>query len=184
MTRTRERAFYLTVIAGLVLASAWFGQAAGPAVAVIPGENGLVAFARYRDGMYTITPRGKLRRRGRKAQELIDLLGIGGSPARSPDGTKIAFARDMGSRPFDRNDELFVMDADGGNATRLTNNAAGDAQPALSPDGTKLTFVRTVRGTRSSLGKSSIYTMNATGAKQTRRTSGPPDVSPDCQARP
>ena len=55
-------------------------------------------------------------------------------PAWSPDGKKIAF---MSRR--EGNGEIYVMDADGDNPIRLTNNEfAGDGQPAWSPDGNKI----------------------------------------------
>ena len=43
---------------------------------------------------------------------------------------QIAFASDR-----DGNGEVYVMDADGSNQTRLTNNPAFDFGPAWSPDG-------------------------------------------------
>ncbi len=56
-------------------------------------------------------------------------------PAWSPNGDKIAFASNRGG-----NDDIYVMDPDGGSVTRLTNDAAQDSVPAWSPDGTKLVF--------------------------------------------
>lgn len=49
-------------------------------------------------------------------------------PAPSPDGTKIAFESIR-----DGNQDIYVMDADGSNVTRLTLNAAGDASPDWQP---------------------------------------------------
>jgi Tol biopolymer transport system component len=40
----------------------------------------------------------------------------------------------------DGNFEIYVMDANGENQQRLTDNAAQDWRPAWSPDGTKLIF--------------------------------------------
>jgi Tol biopolymer transport system component/LysM repeat protein len=60
------------------------------------------------------------------------------APAPSPDGARIAFMS------FDRggagNWEIFVMDSDGGNVVRLTNNHANDGLPTWSPDGRKIAF--------------------------------------------
>ncbi len=36
--------------------------------------------------------------------------------------------------------EIYVMDADGSNQVRLTNNTAFDGVPAWSPDGSKIAF--------------------------------------------
>src|SRR5918995_6094775 len=58
-------------------------------------------------------------------------------PAWSPDGTKIAFSRQV--YPYTR-DEIYVMNADGSGLTRLTNNDTEDSVPTWSPDGTRIAF--------------------------------------------
>jgi Tol biopolymer transport system component len=77
----------------------------------------------------------------------------------------------------DGNDEIYVMNADGSNQTRLTNNTANDWGPVWSPDGTKIAFV-------SNRGGGEIYVMNADGSNQTNLTNNPafdsqPAWSPD-----
>jgi tol-pal system beta propeller repeat protein TolB len=72
---------------------------------------------------------------------------------------KIAFASDR-----DGNLEIYVMDADGGSQTRLTEDPAEDFSPAWSPDGKRLAFVSTRDG------NAEIYVMNADGTGQTRLT--------------
>ena len=67
----------------------------------------------------------------------------------------------------DGNLEIYVMNADGTNQTRLTNNSATDANPSWSPDGTKIAF----RANRD--GNNEIYVMNADGTNQTRLTNNP-----------
>ena len=57
------------------------------------------------------------------------------SPSWSPDGTKIAFTSHM-----DDNREIYIMNADGSNQTRLTNEPTGDFYPSWSPDGTRIAF--------------------------------------------
>ncbi|MBA2349833.1 MAG: PD40 domain-containing protein, partial [Solirubrobacterales bacterium] len=42
----------------------------------------------------------------------------------------------------DGNDEIYVMDPDGSNQTRLTQNAARDKSPTWSPDGRQIAFLR------------------------------------------
>lgn len=49
---------------------------------------------------------------------------------------KIVFVSDR-----DGNDEIYVMDADGSNQMRLTNNTANDISPKWSPDGRKIAFL-------------------------------------------
>ena len=60
---------------------------------------------------------------------------------RSPDGTRIAF-----SSIRDRNLEIYVMDADGGNPVNLTRDPAADRGPAWSPDGQRIAFERSGGG--------------------------------------
>jgi Tol biopolymer transport system component len=81
---------------------------------------------------------------------------------------KIAFASDR-----DGNLEIYVMDADGGGQTRLTEDPGEDYLPAWSPDGSRIAFVSTRDG------NAEIYVMNADGTGQTRLTnSTAADLSP------
>ena len=86
---------------------------------------------------------------------------------------KIAFTSSR-----DGNHEIYTMEADGSNQTRLTNNPGYDISPKWSPDGTKIAFLR------SNGFQYDIYVMNADGSNQTRLTNNlviaePPDWSPD-----
>jgi uncharacterized repeat protein (TIGR01451 family) len=54
----------------------------------------------------------------------VTSLTLGNSPAWSADGVKLVFATIR-----DGNAEIYKMDANGSNQTRLTNNTAGDGQP-------------------------------------------------------
>ncbi|OLE55815.1 MAG: hypothetical protein AUG51_01360 [Acidobacteria bacterium 13_1_20CM_3_53_8] len=77
------------------------------------------------------------------------------SPAFSPDGTRITF---MSQR--DGNDEIYVMDANGANQTRLTNNTALDTVPNWQP----LVPVSTVGVFRPSTGQWLLRNSNTSGA--------------------
>jgi Tol biopolymer transport system component len=93
-------------------------------------------------------------------------------PATLSDSGLIAFTSDR-----DGNFEIYVMNPDGSNQTRLTNNAAADEFPAFSNDG-RIAF------TSSRDGNAEIYVMNANGSGQTRLTNNPaedavPAFSPD-----
>ncbi|HLG42088.1 MAG TPA: DPP IV N-terminal domain-containing protein [Planctomycetota bacterium] len=69
--------------------------------------------------------------------------GSNGHVAVSPDGRRIAFSstRDLPESAVGRdNGELYLMDADGGNPKRLTNDPAPDGVPSWSPDGTRIAF--------------------------------------------
>jgi Tol biopolymer transport system component len=95
-------------------------------------------------------------------------------PTWSPDGTKIAYT----SNAEDIFQDIWVMDADGSNQTRLTVNEAFDAFPEWSPDGTKIAFT----SDRDEV--DDIWVMGADGSDPVRLTSGQgvderPDWSPD-----
>ena len=63
----------------------------------------------------------------------------------SPDGKKIVFASDRSNLKGERNFDIYIMDADGGNLTQLTSNASRDDKPVFAPDG-KTVFFRSNRG--------------------------------------
>jgi len=85
-------------------------------------------------------------------------------PAWSPDGSKIVFV--SGSHG---NEEIYVMNADGTDQTRLTDSPAAETQPVWSPDGSKIAFGVTERA-GDIVGPGNIYVMNADGTGQTRLT--------------
>jgi len=57
------------------------------------------------------------------------------SPSWSPDGKRIAFARDVNG-----NRDIYVVAADGSNLERVTDHPAADIEPTWSPDGTQVAF--------------------------------------------
>jgi dipeptidyl aminopeptidase/acylaminoacyl peptidase len=63
----------------------------------------------------------------------------------SPDGAEIAFASDVDRTGVERNSDVFVIPAAGGEARNLTpENGADDGGPVYSPDGRWLAFERQV----------------------------------------
>ena len=80
-------------------------------------------------------------------------------PITHPDGSQIAFYSFR-----DGNREIYTMDADGSNQTRITNHTAWDYSPTWSPDGSQLSFV-SMRD-----GNEEIYRMNANGSSLIRLT--------------
>ncbi len=73
--------------------------------------------------------------------------------------------------------EIYVMDADGQNQRRLTNNPASDHSPAWSPDGKQIAFVSERDGHVAKHGwfTSEIYVMNADGGNPQNLTNDPAD---------
>ena len=104
---------------------------------------------------------------GRNLTNLTNDPGWDGLPDWSPDGLRIAFASDRNG-----NREIFVMDHDGENQTRLTVDlrepnfprVQGDQNPAWSPDGSRIGFDSDRKGHRE------VYVMDRDGQNPTRIT--------------
>src|SRR6266576_3191912 len=125
---------------------------------------------------------------GRSEVFVINVVGTGetqlttdgGFPgAWSPDGTQIAFQSDR----EDGDEEIYVMNADGGGVTRLTHSPGRDEgdRAGWSPDGTRIVF-----SSDRDAGLLHVFVMNADGSGVTQLTSGDfvdddPVWSPDGQ---
>ena len=113
---------------------------------------------------------------------LTNLPAVYGDLAWSPDGTKIAFASNRGlvlvpglgsgtlspesglSALLGPKPDLYVMNADGGEKTRLTFDEAIDGSPTWSPDGIRLAFQSDRDGDHE------IYVINVDGTGLTQLT--------------
>ncbi len=144
-----------------------------PAEAAFPGANGRIVFQSNRDAgageIYSMKPDGSDIKR-------MTFTGQNVEPAYSPDGSRIAF---ISSR--DGEYDIYVMNADGSNQRRLTNNVSVTEQnPVWSPDGTRLLFEAAPPGTVDD----DIWVINADGTGKTNLTNDPaidenPAWSPD-----
>jgi TolB protein len=69
--------------------------------------------------------------------------------------------------------EIYLMDPDGTNLRRLTENTVGDFMPSLSPDGKKIVFDSTrLRLPTEPRNTSDLFLMNTDGTEQTYLTRG------------
>lgn len=108
---------------------------------------------------------------------LLPLLVDGGGNIqgmRSPDRTRIAFSSSRGGS-FD----LYVMDADGRNARRITVDAGSEGEPVWTPDGARIIYTAAPRG-----GIPQLVSVRADGSDPQPLTASAggnraPDVSPD-----
>jgi TolB protein len=84
----------------------------------------------------------------------------------SPDGTRIAFASNRDDDPADTvvHNDIYVMNIDGTNVTRLTTDMNNEAGRAWSPDGNRMVFSAVINGT------AQLFVINADGSNQTQIT--------------
>jgi TolB protein len=166
----------LTTAALASVAAICLLTAPGPASAVVPGSNGLIAT--YGCGnlpgctinhIWTVNP-------GTGAEHQV----TSGSasdyyPAFSPDGSRIAFAR----CPVGQKCRIALVGVGGGSVTYPTPGTDAEDAPTFSPDGTKIAFSRSVPS-----GSVNLVVMDADGGNEHPLTSGSavdryPTWSPD-----
>jgi dipeptidyl aminopeptidase/acylaminoacyl peptidase len=119
------------------------------AYATFPGSNGKIAFDRREGGhiseIWIMNADGSGETRLTSVAHDPLFIHPGDiEPTWSPDGTKIAFSshRDYNFSYTTRTEsEIYVMNADGSDVNKLTNEFESDGYPSWSPDGTKIAFV-------------------------------------------
>ena len=116
---------------------------------------------------------------GNNQQRLTDNDFYDRHPSWSPDGKRIAFMSRRDGHfigEFGLSYEIYVMDADGGNEQRLTENRKSDSSPSWSPDGKWIVFSADRKGDDVNY---EIYVMDADGGNLRRLTNNRvDDVSP------
>ena len=128
---------------------------------VSPSSGATVVFARS-DHIFKITPAGAVVQltSGKDDEQ----------PALSPDGTKIAFAREVGDKG-----QIFTMNTSGGNVVQLTTTGDNDAPAWLPGSGARIAFHSSRTGSK---GKD-VYVMNADGTSPVNITNASgDDVTP------
>jgi hypothetical protein len=144
----------------------------GPLNVPFPGLNGRLAYEAGRGATSNIRSIQPLAMQPDAA--LTSAGADNWDAAWSPNAAQIAFTSDR-----DGDAEIYLMNADGTEKIRLTNDPASDTDPTFSPDGTQLAFTSTRDG------QPEIYVMAAApGSAQTRLTADPAidqqaDWSPD-----
>jgi len=124
----------------------------------------------FRPTLYTVADRG-----GQPQRLLVDAQ----SASWSPDGTRIAFASirdeiedDCTSDECDYAAELYVANADGSDAHRLTHDQGDDDNPRWSADGSRILFSSDRNFPAGNT--SELYSVGAEGACLTWLTNGQP----------
>ncbi len=172
MDASQARAVALSSLAGALVIVAGIAAISPAAWASFPGLNGQLAYqatSGARSSVFTIQPFLEPLD-GEKQLTLDDATST--QAAWSADGRRIAFVTDR-----DGNPEIYVMNADGTDQTRLTTDPASDSYPTWSPgpsDSARIAFTSTRDG------DAEIYVMDADGTDQTRLTfSAGVDQRPD-----
>jgi eukaryotic-like serine/threonine-protein kinase len=138
----------------------------------VPVANGVGSFAGATSGLWSVARNGALVYRaggtglpqftwldstGRVLGTAAD-PGIYGTPAVSPDGTRLAFTA-VDSRG---NQDIWVRELDRGGVTRLTFHPRQDVSPVWSPDGKRVVYAASRDGRRD------LYEKNADGGGEER----------------
>src|SRR6266511_1752070 len=105
-------------------------------------DGSKIAFVRFREGgagIWVMNADGTGARRITDGGLDVDGTDLG--PAWSPDGSRIAFAREgRPAKAATGNTDIYVVNADGTDAVRLTDDPMMEYAPTWSPDGSRIAF--------------------------------------------
>ena len=171
LQRVHSRRRRLAVAA--IVASTALATAAATVEATPPGVNGRIAFMRDTGHLQIWTSNPDLSAAVQITSEDAD----SGFAVWSPDGKRLAF--DSTRSDLDPDDgsfinDVFLMDADGSNVSKLSESAGFSGEPAWSPDGTWIAF-SSDRGVYPP--QQAIYVIRPDGTGMRRVTALPPTTS-------
>src|SRR5213596_949241 len=106
-------------------------------------------------------------------RKVMDDTAVATEPAFSPDGSRIAFTSTRDGQP-----EIYIMDADGTSAGRLTNSPGADGDAAFTADGQSVVFHSQRTGHRQ-IFLQPITSSDAVQLTQEPADNSQPTVSPD-----
>jgi len=101
-----------------------------------------------------------------QVRKVMDDTAVATEPAFSPDGSRLAFTSTRDGQP-----EIYVMDADGANVSRLTNSPGPDGDASFTADGLSVVFHAQRTGHRQ------IFLQSITSSDAVRLTQEPADNS-------
>lgn len=147
----------------------------------ISGDGRLLALSgRYTGGRSESSKIWIVRSDGTGLRQLTTESGTDETPAISPDGKRIVFARTAhDGTPAGRKPELYVVSVVGGKPVRLTENTVEDVNPVFSPDGQSIAFGQDTGGSRNTV---DVVRVDGTGLRRVVSTGGTypdPDYSPN-----
>jgi Tol biopolymer transport system component len=153
---------------------------------IVSSDGKSIVFGSKREGDFDIYTMDS---DGGNVKRLTDSYGYDGGPWFSPDGTKIAWRawhpktaeeKEMWRDCMERNYivpvplDLWIMNADGTDKRRLTDNGAVNWAPSFHPDGKRLIFSSNMDDWREELGRHGhnfeLYLIGVDGTNQTRLT--------------
>ena len=149
----------LALLAGLAGAIA----STTPTRAAFPGSNGRIAFVSNRDGavqIYSANPDGS------DPLRLTNNASADTQPAYSADGSQIAFVR---------NNDIWVMSANGAGAKPITGTEGPDSEPAWSPDGSQIVYVSNQTVSGGGTTGPELFVKNADGSGAPRQLTDTPN---------